>query len=392
MAKPQVITTVVKVVDLATQKYKKIETETRNFGKRIEEFTTVTDRQGKALKTVTKNIDGLNERFQMHYLSILFFGMAIQRIMQGIMQTSVTTYLKITEGSTEASQAIYGLQAGFALLQFSVGEALGNTLISKLPILLSLIEAVSDFVAQNQALVSGLLIAGLAFGNFLMWTGIIKLGLAGLKAWIGKDGIIASLKALVVFIRASVIPAFASFGRSLLAFATNPIVLLITAIVALYIAWENNLFGMKDATYELFKTVMPIFVQIGQGLTNLISIILTAAEAVGNFLGWDTSGLNDAIVKMTTFYTRLEDVKNSLATIDKESYMDIKPLTNIITGGLGAVTGGTSVTNNVTIENIDMTGHGTPRVMSQYEMENLYKDQMEQTKSLLQRYGGGYKE
>ena len=126
---------------------------------------------------------GLTRRFQFHYLSILFFGMAIQRTFQGIARSATQTYLKMTEGQTQAGQALLGLSAGFSFLSFTVGEALGRFLEPFIPTILNIIEGLSDWISQNDELVGGLIIAGLAIGSFLMWTGILKLGLMGIQMW-----------------------------------------------------------------------------------------------------------------------------------------------------------------------------------------------------------------
>jgi hypothetical protein len=374
----QKITTIVEVLDKASKPLKRI----------VQEHTRTLDKNNQVMKQQTKTVTGLTERFKMHYLSVLFFGMAIQRIFQGIMRSATQTYLKITEGTTEASQAIIGLQSGIQLLQFAIGEALGSTLIPLLPMLMGIIEGVLDFISQNKELVSWLLIAGLAFGSFLMWTGIIKLGIQGVITWLaGAKGLISIFGILKTTIMTIVIPALSSLYTFLLA---NPILLIIAALVALYVAWETNFLGIKDITYDVFKTMIPILIQIGQGVSNLVSLILTAAEAVGNFLGWDTRGLNDAIVNMTVMWQNLEDLKNEMANIDKETYMNITPLQDILgaTGRLNV--GGGNTNNSVTIENIDMRGVGQTSATTEYEMSDQVTRLWEKNDELLQKYGGGY--
>jgi len=134
-----------------------------------------------AMKELTSNSKKFQRRFQFHYLSILFFGMAIQRVFMQMATESTKAFLKMTEGQTQAGEALNGLSAGFEFLKFSVGDALGTALIPVLPTILGIIEGISDWISRNRNLTATLITAGLAVGTLMMWMAILKLGLSGIN-------------------------------------------------------------------------------------------------------------------------------------------------------------------------------------------------------------------
>jgi len=167
----------------AADRLRKVETVTKQMARGMRQVTTVTNAYGRTVQKTERTISGLTRRFEFHYLSILFFGMAIRRTFETMARSATQTYLKMTEGQTQAGQALLGLSASFSFLSFTVGEALGRFLEPFLPTIISIVNVVGDWISQNETLVGGLIAAGLAVGTFLMWTGILKLGLMGIQMW-----------------------------------------------------------------------------------------------------------------------------------------------------------------------------------------------------------------
>lgn len=150
-------------------------------------------------KQIEKNIrtvEDHRQRFKMYLLSVMFFGMMIQRTFQNMATTTLSTFMKITEAQTAAGQAVTALSAHWEFLKFSVGEAIG-AFIAAHPEFLEWIDSIADFVQQNEGLISSVIIAGLAIGAAFMLTGQLGLGLSGIKMMItaiaGGEGLTKAL-------------------------------------------------------------------------------------------------------------------------------------------------------------------------------------------------------
>ena len=145
------------------------------------------DSQSKAILGSRKSMSKLGlatghlrDQFKMHLLSVMFFGMQFQRIFQRMAMTTIDAFMKITEGSTEAGKAINMLKVGFETIKFTIGEAIAEALLPYIPIIMKIIDVVTEFVETHQKLVAGIVIGGLALGSFLFMFGQLGLGIQGL--------------------------------------------------------------------------------------------------------------------------------------------------------------------------------------------------------------------
>lgn len=100
---------------------------------------------GKQFSKTTTNM----KRFRMEWLSVMFFSMNVVRRLKGIMVSSVQTFTKIADKNNEAAQSVAALGAQFKFLQFTVGQAIGQTLEKHMPTIVNLVDAMADFVQQH---------------------------------------------------------------------------------------------------------------------------------------------------------------------------------------------------------------------------------------------------
>ena len=83
------------------------------------------------------------------------------------------------------------------------------------------------------------------------------------KTILGIAGVLAVAGPLLLLL-GSIIPVITAIGAAFTFLAANPIVLIIGAIIALFIAWQQNMFGMRDTTDEVvewFKITFGEFVE-----------------------------------------------------------------------------------------------------------------------------------
>ena len=226
---------------------------------------------GKSMKEAAR----LTQGFKMHLLGLMFFGMMLQRVFLGIMKQGVDTFMRITEGQTEAGQAMTALSANVEFLKFAIGDAIATTLLPLLPIIVSIIEKIVDFISQNRELVGIVLIVGAVFGTFLAVFAILKLGFIALTQTFGV------LSAV-----------FTIGGAHILAIVAA----IIVVAYLLYKAWETNFLNIRQIVGQMVRGIAtildvcaPVFKTMGRGAIFLFHIIKFAFESIEDiaFIVWD---------------------------------------------------------------------------------------------------------
>jgi len=257
------------VVDIQTEKLHNSLFKTNNMLKRtanagFKDINTMLPKIKKRTKKVTKAMDEQRQQFDMNALSMLFFGMAIQRVFQGILVSSIGTFNKVTEGSTMAGQGIAALKANMELLKFSIGEALATAILPFIPRLIEIIQASSDWVQQNKKLVAGLILGGFILGTVAMLYGLLKLGITGVIrtfAMLG-DGL-------------RIVIGRVGFGGLITAITTA-----IVWIIILAAAWKAVTTAF-DEFPELKDRVANTFTEMGDTIMGVVSDILASIFNIG---------------------------------------------------------------------------------------------------------------
>jgi len=137
----------------------------------LDKLTGQTMSYGKAARVAQIN----TRRFRMEFLGIMFFGMQLQRTFKGMTISTTKFFMKVTEGQTEAGQAITRLSASWQFLKFSLGEAIAE-FIKSTPFLLDMLDTLSQWVQENKKLSAGIVLSLLVIGSG-MFT-FAQLGLA----------------------------------------------------------------------------------------------------------------------------------------------------------------------------------------------------------------------
>jgi len=124
---------------------------------------------------------GMMEAFDGAAMGLMFFGMQVQRIFGGIMRTSISTFQKVHSRLEDTTTATDRLSGTWQYLKFQIGEALQPVMAWLQPI----VETMANLVKENQNLVAGFLVTGVALGTLAMLYGAVKLGMLSIIA-IGK--------------------------------------------------------------------------------------------------------------------------------------------------------------------------------------------------------------
>jgi hypothetical protein len=108
--------------------------------------------------------------------------------------------------------------------------------------------------------------------------------------------------------------------------------------VLLYLAWENNLLGIKTLTYDVFAGVARILLVMVQGVINLMWAIAKAGEVFGVF-GSGTqkmfSNIAKDLQKTSTEWQRFIDFTSTANA--KAGVIQSRPLTDLIKQSIGEI-------------------------------------------------------
>jgi len=224
----QIIKVIVDLVDNFTKNSKKIETNINGMGKKAQTLTKYSEqlgrstadlerglsmqglafnKNGRLISKLTGRFVGLKQsmmkardmtsQFRMELLGTMFFGMMVASTFMAISKAGTDAFMKITEGQTQAGQALTRLQGGFTYLQYVVGDAIGSALLPHMDAIISIVEALADWIDQNQGLTAGLITAGIVIGGALFLIGSFGLGISSVSQLIGKAGTAAGGGGLV---------------------------------------------------------------------------------------------------------------------------------------------------------------------------------------------------
>ncbi len=134
---------------------------------------------GQWTKTVSVAQNKL-KRFKMEFLSVMFFGMLLQRTFSRLLRSTVSTFTKIMEASGFLGTAIQRLGVHFEFLKFTVGSAINQFLEPLMPAILNIISLVNEWVQLHPKLTAGIILGGFALGLMLFLIGTLTLGIGGL--------------------------------------------------------------------------------------------------------------------------------------------------------------------------------------------------------------------
>lgn len=150
----------------------------RDLDKEAKNAAAATKKLNKSIQDAKKSL----KEFKMEYLSVMFFGMAIQRAFMGILRAGYQTWSTVTDGTSKAGGAMTQLQAAWEFFKFSLFDALIGSGIFAWFVenVLKLVEWWGDLSDSAKELTAETLLTGAAIGTIMAVGGTIMLGLGGL--------------------------------------------------------------------------------------------------------------------------------------------------------------------------------------------------------------------
>ena len=199
-----------------TQNWNSILRESENLGrlagqgfdtkKLITDLKNVGSQAGVTGKQIDKAfVDGRKslDRFNMAWLSIMFGGMAIQRVFGRIGRSSLKSFNTVMSSVEGATTAVSMLSVNFEYLKFTIGQAISTALEPFIPYIIQLVEWASDWIQQHPETVFWAIAGAFAVGSalaaggsfYLFVDGMARLAGTSLKGIGGIPGIFKSIGA-----------------------------------------------------------------------------------------------------------------------------------------------------------------------------------------------------
>ena len=183
------------VIEIITEMKDKASGKMKAFSKTIKETNTLTGRQTETFQQMSKKSKKLETQmvkttrglktFRMELLSILFFGMFIQRIFTGMARGAVTAFTKIMESNDMLGTALQRLGVEWEFLKFTIGSAINTVLERLLPIILPILNKLDEWIQKNPTLTATVILLGAALGFLMFFLATLNLGIGGMIQVLG---------------------------------------------------------------------------------------------------------------------------------------------------------------------------------------------------------------
>ena len=290
-------------------------------GFEVKDVTAAIGKKGQLLKrnyaatiaydTSVKRLTRAHERFKMHLLSVMFFGMQLQRTFGGL----VTNALKMT-GILDV------LSAALNLVVFTVLEPF-------IPIIYDILEWFINLPKDTKRMVGAFIMAIAIIGSFLAIIGMLGLAFQGLKEFITD--------ALPLDLLLGWIPGLGEFAKSLegtlttwhlIAIVLGSIGALTTGIYASSKALDENLNSLLSGLMNFFNylTITDAAAeeihQEGEESVSTLNVLNKLSEVLGNiWKGIQEEGFFETI---TNYLKKIIDYLNKIGKISDEQAENMK--------------------------------------------------------------------
>lgn len=241
-----------------------------------------------ALGKMTSDINKHRFEFQGWALSIMFFGMAISRVFNGIWKSASKTFNEVQSSVSGTTTGFQMLNGAVTYLKYTAGSALEPIAQMLIPI----IDRVSDWINNNQELFRTIVVIGTVLGFVLTVVGTLVL------AGFGLVQAFAKVKAALIIVKGF----FIGFG----AVSLGTIALIVGAALALYMAFKTNFLGIKDFVLNTFGIIWETIKGLVEDFKTIFSGVMDVLEGIftGDF-DLIMQGLKKIVVGTVTAIVRL---------------------------------------------------------------------------------------
>ncbi len=312
-ANADVLIRIMAEVEKAKANVRSIRKEVENMAKpnvrsyeRIARAQKVVQDQTQKLQRTTAGLGGQfkrNEgRFQGWALSVMFFGMAMQRVFSDIWKQSAATFNDVSHSVAGTVTGFDLLEGSITYLQYSIGAALEPVVMQLVPI----IDKITEWVQENEALTAGIVKWGFIIGSVLFMVGFLTLAFNGV--WTMIKNVTTAIKFL----------------------SANPLILMAVAAILVF-TWlykiKTEMGTWSNFFMAILRGIIRAFVITGAAIAGAFGAAWNfVQQGWNNVVEWIGKGINK-IIDWLNFVIRM---------INSLTGSSINPLDNIDVSGFMA--------------------------------------------------------
>ena len=254
-------------------------------------FKDIIDDLGRAGMTAADAMDIFGKRAGPAMLALVSQGEgAIEKMTEKITGTNKAAEMAAIQMDTYQG-AVAKLVSAWQEFQIIISNHILPTITLIVKGITWAINVVSAWMEKNELLTDIIVKLGAAIGAIALVGGPILMAVSAF----GKMKI--AMIGVATYAKVTLIPTIAAVKASLLTLgtiATGPIGLLILAVGGLYVAWDKNLFGMKDITQEVFDDIKSRFEVLEEGVKRFYKVLDSLGGGGGGAGAFfDEEGLGD---------------------------------------------------------------------------------------------------
>jgi hypothetical protein len=315
---------------------------------------TVTNLGGDFNK-MNSNAKKMSKRFDMSMMSVMFFGMQIQKTFTMVFNSMLNTFKMLDKkGVMPLNRALTKMEAAFTFLSFAVMKAMEPILLPIIDAIVGLVDWFSQLPTPVLQAVGTLTILGATLGGMMYAVGTISLGLEGINTALlgiggatGATGVLTTLEGLlwpvaaallwITWILEDVKNNSASWEK-----AFNSVGLAINDLVSAFVGSEVDVSQAGDFIGKVFLLSSAIAGIAIRGIIYQIGALIDALLGLSYAMQFK---FGDAAVSFgKALKTEMDFLADSESVIDKtmKKIMDIKekvyaePTTGPVNAKVGA--------------------------------------------------------
>jgi hypothetical protein len=232
----------------------------------------------------------MSRKFLQAGLSVMFFGMMMQRTFQQLATQSLTTFNKMNADTEAANNTMNRLGAAIDGVRYVIGDAINAALEPMEGFLMNILDAAIDFIDQNQEWIGFAVIIGIIVGGLMALVGQFGLLIIGLSALTGTGGFSAMGGA------ATTATAAGSKGLIGMIGTIAAVIAIWGILIGLFTGqeWARKLLtGVLNLAFKIIATIVMVATKIVQFF---VAAAMASGQAIGEILTWAFKGAINGII------------------------------------------------------------------------------------------------